>query len=210
MQQQQQSALIQKAPVLPPSLAQTAQQALEEVKGQEGTLGLNLEDQRGLKRKLDQEAQEKADAKKEETMNKKQAAAAKALEKAEHKLAQAKAKSEALKGKLVGGVKRRLDNAFAAVDDKGGPPPSPPKAAAKARTRKATKKSPNVKVSLSPKAAAFAANTAASAAGSRSPPKEGNRRQQVAEHSLKQLRDLNLPGLELPGENFSKKMLGCM
>lgn len=207
MQQQQKSALIQKPPALPPSVAQAAQQALDQVKGQNESLELNVEDQRLLKRKLDQEAQEKAEAKKEEAHTKKETAAAKALAKAEKKLEQAKAKSAALKEKLVGGVKRRLDHAFATVDDKGGPPASPPKPAAKTRARKAQKTSPNVK--LSSKAKAFAASTAS---GTRSPLKvgNGNRREQVANQSLLVLRGLNLPGLELPPDNFSKKMLGCM
>lgn len=207
-QQQEKSALIQKPPALPPSVAQAAQEALIEEKGKEGSIELNVEDQRLLKRKLDQEAQEKAETKKEEAHTKKTEAAAKALAKAEKKLEQAKAKSAALKEKLVGGVKRKLDNAFANVDDKGGPPASPPKPAAKTRARKTTKQSPNVK--LSPKAKAFAANTASAASGSRSPLKDGNRREQVANKSLQLLRGLNLPGLELPPDNFSKKMLGCM
>lgn len=168
---------------------------------------VNIEEQRRLKKQKDDEAKELAKTKKEEAARKKEEAAAKALAIAERKLQRAQAKAEAIRSKQAGSTKRKLEPELEKVKDaKENTAISPVKPKAKASRRKKT--TPNTKqlgVKLSPKAKAFALSNSSPSKGSGTDKRAG-----VAASSLKMLRELNLPNLELPSENFSRKKLECI
>ena len=191
---------------MPMEVEEAAKEQVEQHKTAGKGVDVSVTEQRGLKKQIEEEQKEKAEKKKHEAENKKKEAAQVALMKAEAKLAKAQAKAKALEDKKHKvPLKRKLDAQFAGVadDDKENPPVSPPKP-----KRSRAKKTPNTKkkqqqgkVVLSPKAKAFA--VAASSKGPTS-------REHKAQIALGKLRDLNLSGLELPDETFSKMILACI
>eukprot|EP00435_Cladocopium_sp_Y103_P017172 s3511_g4.t1 len=196
--------LIPNPPQLPEAMAKRAKQ-LGQSFAASGVVEVNLDEQRQLKKKLEEEAKELAEQKKQTALDKKQMAADKAIQKLEKKLRDAQAKAAQLQSKAHGKTaKRKLDADFASVADPGqsGPPPSP--AAKKNSRSKKPNPSPNQKspsFKLSPKARSFAT-------GSTKPsPKDATQNRATAALTLlreKKLRDLTLPPME-----FSKKNLGC-
>ncbi len=211
--------LISQPPELPSDLGQAALQQLREQQGEQGHIVLDVQEQRDLKKELDETAKEKAEQKKEEAMKKQQNAAQVALEKAQKKLEQAKAKAEQVQNKMTGRTKRKLDKEFARVDDLGGPPTSPAQPARRtaeakrAEAKGKAKPSPNKKkVKLSPKAKLFASKSREALNTTSTPSKAAKNRQAKAEHALLLLHDLETPlvGLQLPPPTFTKKILGCI
>lgn len=156
----------------------------------------DVESQRLLKQKLDQEEKEKKAQAKEEADQKKQSAAEKALKKAQEKFEKAQAKALAIQKRLDNkGCKRKLDPKFAEVDDKKEEPASPEDRKKRTRNPKAKSKP---SVALSPKAKAFANSSCSN---------QGDKGTSKAQQALQTLRNLNIPDLNLPGDDFNRKFL---
>ena len=198
--------LIAKPPELPANMYRDAMSNTSAYVTQ-GAVEPSLSDQRNLRKQLDEAARLEAEQKKQEAHDKKQKDAARAIEKAEKKLEIARAKAAKLveKENSKGKAKRRLDKEFLKLADphKGetpeAPPASPeqPKPKRKARAKAATITSPNIK--LSPKAKAFAAGSSSKPSPKKDP------RLNRAQAALQLLRDVKLPDLKLPTNDFSKK-----
>lgn len=200
--------VIPNPPALPSEIVEASKTEVEKVKETKSDeVEVGLEAQRALKRELEEREKLAALEKKECAAQKKQDAAELAVKRAEQKLEKAKAKALAVQKKQFEqgskGVKRNLDKQFEQVDDKT-PKEAASPAHAKAKARAKAKISPNQKkkVSLSPKAKAFAASTAAK-------PDKPDPRQKRATDALETLRFLELPDLPLPKDGFNKKTLAC-
>ena len=191
--------LISKPPELPANMLETAK--IEgDTFAENGSVELNQHDQKNVKKALDAEVEKQ----KKEAMVKKQQEAEQAIEKAKKKLEAAQAKAAKLSEKVeISGkgrkqAKRNLDKELTSASGNTGESALSPVKPKRGR-KKVEQASPNVKspsVKLSPKAKAFASPL-------KSPKKVP--RQNRAESSLQLLRDLNLPDLKLPTENFTKK-----
>eukprot|EP00435_Cladocopium_sp_Y103_P052313 s1851_g16.t1 len=191
-----QECLISNPPKLSPNLEKVAHEVSKPLASDGGTVDVNLEDQRSLKKKLEDEAKEEALEKKQLAMEKKQKAALQAVAKAQKKLQAAQAKAAQLQNSpRRRGTKRNLQSEFqAAAASK-----DPAEAESPARSGKTSKRQ---HPKLSPKAKAFAAN-------STSPTKAASARKDKATESLATLRSLQLVDLPLPSEDFNKKQPGC-
>lgn len=188
-------------------------QALAKAKGEVLT---SVESQRLLKKRLEQEEQDKKDEAKQEVQKKKQTAADK-VEKLEAKLAKAQAKAKAIgekKGKGKGGrrsVKRNLNTAFEAAaelpaaEGAAAPAAAPVVASPKPKRKSRSKEAVDGVVKLSPKAKSFAASTRSPMAS-----KTSAGRANKAKQSLETLRGLEIPDLVLPNADFSKKKLSTI
>ena len=206
--------LIANPPSIPGEVLAACKSQMEQALADRESVGTNVESQRDLKKRLEEEEKEKKDEKKEVAQRKKQTAAEKAVEKAQEKLAKAQAKAQAMaeknknKGKRT---KRALDSDFQAVADSvethgaagstNHEPPGPaPEVMAspnpKKRPRRKATASPNIK--LSPKAKQFAACSAMAS-------KTAAGRANKAKDNLNLLRDLNIPDLHVPTGEFAKK-----
>ena len=188
----QDTELITDPPVLPDSLLETFANAKKSALEDGTSVETDLERQRLLKHKLDQEEKDRKAQAKEEASRKQQQAAELALKKAQEKLEKAQAKAQAIQKKIDDkSCKRKLDSQFASVDDKTKEPASPD--GKKPATRKRALK-------LSPKAKAFASSSVNKEASK-------DQRRHKAQSALQTLRDSNIPDLKLPGEDFNKKFL---
>ena len=187
-------------PSIDPAVACAAKASLP------ATQEFNLEHQRDLKRRVEQEAKLKLEEKKQKTMEKQQEASQVAVEKAKAKLQKALAKAEALAKKDP--VRRRLDPSFQNVAGASAgvpePPASPPAKAPSTRAKNA-----DALVKLSPKASQFAKASVPSPGHVRK--QRSDSRMRIAMDQFAHLRVLALPDLELPsGETFDKKILACI
>ena len=184
----QDTELINDPPVLPDSLLETFANAKKSALEDGTSVETDLERQRLLKHKLDQEEKDRKAQAKEEASRKQQQAAEIALKKAQEKLEKAQAKAQAIQKKIDDkSCKRKLDSQFASVDDKTKEPASPD--GKKPATRK-----------RAPKAKAFASSSVNKEASK-------DQRTHKAQSALQTLGDSNIPDLKLPGEDFNKKFL---
>ena len=195
---EEKQVLISDPPKLPDAALKLAKQQAQEV-ATEGKIELSTDEQRELKKQKEVQARELAEKKKQNALDKKKDAAAKALEKAEQKLKAAQEKAEQISTGARKPVKRKLEKELNLACEAGASaPPSSPRA----YDSKTSRRRPSKHVKLSPKAKKFAAAT--------SPSKVATASQNKAVVALKLLRDTKLPYLSLPGENFSKKILGSI
>ena len=202
--------MIADPPQLNPSVLEAAKSQVP-ANGVDG----NLEGQRALKKKLDDEAKAEIERKKQQAIDKKEQASNLAVEKAKLKLERAMAKAEAVKARKQP-VKRKLDAEFAECSDVQPPEPpvGPKEKKGKARVAAqvtAETKSPMPKVQLTPRAKVFAGRSASSPkeqAGNKAQKRKDNR-EATASASLALLRSSQLVDLDLPDESFAKKILAC-
>ena len=191
-----QESLIPNPPVIPAALQQALQAIKDDAMAGSSAVETNLQDQRGLKQKLEQEERERKANAKAEAENKRLTAANKALARAEAKLEKAKAKALAVKQKSKRSCKKDLDPSFQAVDDTGSAPVHASPQAKKNPGRDKT----HMKLSPAAKALAASRPKATSSEG----------RVQKAATALQKLRDLEIHGLPLPPPDFTKKPLFCI
>lgn len=182
--------LIAAPPVLAPHVSAAAEARIGK-----GSVESNLEDQRELKKALDQEAKDQAEEKKRHAVEKKMKKCEDAIEKAKAKLEKAVAKAKAASKPKGKGTKRKLDSEFAAVADVDTQPAASPE---KVKS-----------IKLSPKAKAFAA-AAQSSPGKKGAKKRADNRASRAVNNLEYLRTLDVADMRIPPPPFAKKILACI
>ena len=177
----------------------------------DGPVDGDVEAQRCLKRKKEDEAKAAAEEKQQAAEAKKKKQSADAVAKAKAKLEKAMAKAKALeergssrRGRGGTGAKRKLEPELdEAASKAAASEQDQPAAASDAATAGSPPKRPRRKASavkLSPKAKEFA-----------SPSKKAtDARMEKAVENLKLLRGLKIPDLEIPAETFAKKILACI
>ena len=190
-----QESLIPNPPVIPAALEKAIQSIKEDAMAGGSAVETNLEQQRGLKQKLDKDERERKEKAKAEAENKRLTAANKALAKAQAKLEKAQAKALAVQHKSKRSCKKNLEKTFEAVQDTGN---APVHASPQAKKNPGRGKA-NMKLSPVAKALAASRPKAASSEG----------RTEKAATALQNLRDLEIPDLALPPTDFTKKSLSC-
>ena len=188
---------------LPGELKVVATAALEKIADHDGLIKISVQEQRGLKKLLEQQNKELQALKERE----KQAKADENKLKEELKAAKQR-RAQATQDKKQA-VKRRLEGEFEKVanqEEKGeGPTPEhpPKKHRAKAKSVKPAEQpmSPSqIRAMISPKAKGLAG---------RSPELKKDPRKENAIVGLKELHEAGISGLTLPADDFDKKKFDC-